>query len=71
MEEETTSSKKNDIWMRVKAPKSCKPISVKRVYKLKKSPLGEVVKHKAIVVKGYGKRYEINYVEVFVHVAHF
>ena len=58
--------------MLVKAPKSCKPIGVKWVYKLKKNPLGEILKHKArLVVKGYRQRYIIDYDEVFAHVAHF
>ena len=58
--------------MLVKAPKSCKPIGVKWVYKLKKNPLGEILKHKArLVVKGYRQRYRIDYDEVFAHVAHF
>ena len=56
----------------MKAPKSCKPISVKWVYKLKKNPLGKIVKHKErLVVKGYCQRDEIDYDEVFAHVAHF
>ena len=41
----------------VMAPKACKPISVKWVYKLKKNPLGEVVKYKVrFLVKGYRQR---------------
>ena len=70
MEEEITSIEKNDTWKLVKAPKSCKPIGVKWVYKLKKNPLGEIVKHKTrLVVKGYRQRYGIDYDEVFAHVA--
>ena len=54
----------------MKAPKSCKPIGVKWVYKLKKNPLGDFVKHKAsLVVKGYHQRYMIDYDEVFVPIA--
>ena len=72
MEEEITSIEKNDTWKLVKAPKSCKPIGVKWVYKLKKNPLGEIVKHKArLVVKGYRQRYGIDYEEVFAPVARF
>ena len=47
MEEEITSIEKNDTWMLWKAPKTCKPLSVKLVYKLNKNPLSEVVTHKA------------------------
>ena len=55
----------------MKGPKSCKPIGVIWVYKLKKNPLGEVVKHKLrLVVKGYRQRYGIDYDEVFAPVAH-
>ena len=72
MEEEIASIKKNDTWMLLKAPKSCKPIGVKRVCKLKKNPLAKVVKHKSrLVVKGYCQRYRIDYIEIFSHVAHF
>ena len=72
MEEEIASIEKNYIWTLVKAPKSCKPNSVKWVYKLKKNPLGEVVKHKArFFVKAYRQRYVIDYSEVFVVVARF
>ena len=72
MEEEITSIEKNDTWKLVKAPKSCKPIGVKWVYKLKKNPLGEIVKHKArLVVKGYRQRYGIDYDEVFAPVTRF
>ena len=71
MEEEIDSFEKNDTWMLVKARKSCKPIGVKWVYKLKYL-LGEVVKHKVrLVVKGYCQRYMIDYNEVFSPVARF
>ena len=56
----------------MKAPKSYKPIGMKWIYKLKKNPLGEIVKHKArLVVKGYCQRYGIDYDEVFAPVARF
>ena len=72
MVEEITSIEKNDTWKLVKAPKSCKPIGVKWVDKLKKNPLGEIVKHKArLVMKGYRQRYRIDYDEVFAPVACF
>ena len=55
----------------MKGSKSCKPIGVKkRVYKLKKNLLSEVVNHKArLVVKGYRQRYGIDYGKVFAHIA--
>ena len=47
-------------------------IGVKWVDKLKKNPLGEIVKHKArLVMKGYRQRYRIDYDEVFAPVACF
>ena len=56
----------------MKAPKSCKPIGIKWVYKLKKNLISEVVKDKVrLVVKGYRQRYKIYYDEVFSHVSHF
>ena len=72
MEEEIASIEKNDTWMLVRAPKSCKPNSVKWVCKIKRNPLGEVRKHKArLVVKGYRERYIIDYDDVFALLAPF
>ena len=72
IEEEIASIEKNDTWTLVTAPKAFKPIGVKWVYKLKKNPLGEVVKHKArLVVRVYRQRYKIDCDEVFSHVARF
>ena len=72
MEEEIASVEKNDKWMLVKAPKSCKPIGVKWVCKLKKNPLGEVLNHKErLVVKRYRQRCEIDYDKVFAPIVHF
>ena len=72
IEEDISSIEKNDTWTLVKVPKSCKSIGVKWVYKLKKNPLGEVVKHKTrLLVKRYRQRYVIDYDEVFSPIAHF
>ena len=72
MEEEITSIKKNDTGTLLKALISCKPISVKSVYKLKKNPLGKILKHKErLVVKGYDQIYRIDYDEVFAPIARF
>ena len=72
MEDEIVSIKKNNTWTLLKAPKEFKPIGVKWFYKLKKNPLGEVVKHKMrLVVKGYIQRFGSDYDEVFAPIAHF
>ena len=56
----------------MKAPKACKLIGVKWVYKLNKNVLGKVVKQKErLVVKAYCQRYRIDYDEVFSLVARF
>ena len=72
MEKDIASIENNDTWMLLKAPKFCKPIGVKWVYKLKKNLLGEVIKYKArLVVKRYHQRLRIAYDKVFTHVDHF
>ena len=72
MEEEIAFIENNDTWKLVKVPKSCKPIGMNWVYKLKKNPLCEIVKPKArLVVKGYRQRCRIDYDEVFSPIAHF
>ena len=72
MEEKITSIEKNDTWKLVKHLNLWKPIGVKWLNKLKKNPLGEIVKHKArLVVKEYHQRYGIDYDEVFAPVSCF
>ena len=53
--------------MPVKAPKAQKPIGLKWVFKIKKNPFGEVVKHTKLVVKGYCQRYKFDYDKLFDH----
>ena len=57
MKEELSSIKKNNTWDLVNLPKGKIPIAVKWVFKVKKNPIGEVVKHKArLVAKGFPQR---------------
>ena len=51
-------------------PKGHKAIGLKWVYKVKRDPEGNVVKHKArLVAKGYAQRHGVDYEEVFAPVA--
>ena len=62
MKEELSSIKKNHTWDLVNLPKGKRPIVVKWVFKVKKNPTGEVVKHKArLVAKGFVQRVGVDY----------
>ena len=70
MKEELSSIKKNNTWDLVNLPKGKRPIAVKWVFKVKKNPIGEVVKHKArLVAKGFPQREGVDYGEIFAPVA--
>ena len=52
MREEMLAIDKNDTWELEIPPPNCRPIGLKWIFKLKKNPQGEVIKHKArLVVK--------------------
>ena len=54
MREEMLAIDRNDTWELVTPLPNCRPIGLKWIFKLKKNPQGEVIKHKAwLVVKGY------------------
>jgi hypothetical protein len=54
MDAEMRSIGKNETWDLIELPKGSKRIGVKWVYKTKLNELGEVDKHKALLVaKGY------------------
>lgn len=54
MKEDLNSIKENGTWVLCNLPRGHKPIGLKWVYKLKKDPSSEVVKHKArLVANGY------------------
>ena len=72
MREEMLSIDKNDTWeLEIPTP-HCRPIGLKWIFKLKKNPQGDVIKHKArLVVKGYSQRKGIYYEEVYAPVVRF
>jgi hypothetical protein len=70
MKEEMDSIVSNKTWKLCELPKGQNPIGLKWVYKLKKDPYGNVVKHKArLVAKGYVQHQGIDFDEVFAPVA--
>jgi hypothetical protein len=70
MKEEMDSIVSNKTWKLCELPKGQNPIGLKWVYKLKKDPYGNVVKHKArLVAKGYVQHQGIDFDEVFTPVA--
>ena len=51
-------------------PLGCKPIGLKWVYKIKRNSRDDLVRYKArLMAKGYVKKFDIDYEEVFALVA--
>lgn len=70
MQEEMKAIVDNNTWTAATLPSGCRAIGLKWVFKLKKDPDGNVVKHKArLVVKGYAQRQGVYFDEVFAPVA--
>jgi hypothetical protein len=70
MREELTSIQDNKTWDLCELPKGHRPIGLKWVYKLKRNPSGDIVKHKArLVAKGYVQWQGIDFEDVFALVA--
>lgn len=70
MEEEMKSIVKNNTWEIADLPKDHKAIGLKWVFKVKRNPAGEVVKHKArLVAKGYSQIHGVDYEDVIAPVA--
>ena len=72
MREEMMAIDRNNTLELEIPPPICSPIGLKWIFKLKKNPQGEVIKHKArLVVKGYSQRKGIDYEELFATVVRF
>ena len=72
MREEMLAIDRNNTWELEIPPLDCRPIGLKWIFKLKKNPQGEVIKHKArLLVKGYSQRKGIDYEEVYAPVIRF
>jgi hypothetical protein len=70
MKEELAAIQDNKTWDLCELPRGHRPIGLKWVYKLKRKPSGEIVKHKArLVAKGYVQQQGIDFDEVFAPVA--
>ena len=70
MNAELQSISENNTWELAKLPKGQRAIGLKWVFKVKKDPAGNVVKHKArLVAKGYAQKQGVDFDEVFAPVA--
>jgi hypothetical protein len=70
MAEEIKSIEDNNTWCLVTLPPGHRSIGLKWVYKVKKGPEGEIVKHKArLIAKGYVQWLGHDFDEVFAPVA--
>ena len=64
------SIEKNRTWELTDFPKNHKVIGIKWIFKLKKNPDEEILKHKArLVAQGYVQQFGVDYSEVFPLVA--
>ena len=72
MKDEMLAIDRSNTWELESPPSNCKPIGLKWIFKLKKNPKGEIIRHKApLVVKGYSQRKGIDYEDVFAPVVRF
>jgi len=70
MRDELLSIQENNTWYYANLPKGHKAIGLKWVFKVKRDPEGNIVKHKArLVAKGYAQRQGVDFEEVFAPVA--
>jgi hypothetical protein len=70
MEEEMRCIRENMTWELSTLPTGHRAIGLKWVFKVKRDPAGNVLKHKArLVAKGYAQRQGIDFDEVFAPVA--
>lgn len=69
MKEELAALEDNETWRLVHPPTNCHVLSGRWVYKLKRGPHGEVIRHKARwVVRGFEQVEGLDYVETFASV---
>ena len=72
IKEEMLAIDQSHTWELESPPLHCKPIGLKWIFKVKKNPRGEVIRHKArLVVKGYSQKKGVDYEEVFALVVRF
>ena len=70
MKSELQAIEDNKTWVVCDLPKQQRAIGLKWVFKVKKDPQGQIVKHKTcLVAKGYAQRHGVDYDEVFALVA--
>ncbi|GKF23065.1 ribonuclease H-like domain, reverse transcriptase, RNA-dependent DNA polymerase [Tanacetum coccineum] len=70
MKVELDAIEKNQTWSLIDLPAGRKPIGLKWVYKLKRDPSGNILKHKArLVAKGYVQKPGVNFDKVFAPAA--
>ena len=71
MEKEIKMIEKNNTWKLMDHLENKEVVGVKWVYKTKLKSNGSIQKHKArLVAKGYSQIPSINYIEMFVSIAH-